>query len=198
MIPLEISQIDKAAKMLARAFKNDSEVVHYFPDEADRYKLLPMYHLVLKYGLNHGETYTTSPELEGIAVWLPPGETDLSMWKMIKCGAWSLPFTMRINFLYKYLNSLSNVKSSHHKNAASPHWYLFMIGVDPEYHGKGFASRLINPMLERIDREHLPCYLETTEKIYVPMYEHFGFKIVEFNNLSETPIGFWAMLREAR
>ena len=198
MIPLPISRIDEAAEMLSRAFKNDSELIHYFPDEADRDKLLPVYHLVLSYGIKYGEVYTTSTALEGVAVWLPPGETYLSIWKMIGCGAWTLPFKVPLPFLMKYINSLSNIKDSHFRNAPMPHWYLLMLGVDTEHQGKKLASRLLKPMLERIDREHLACYLETTEKIYVPLYEHFGFKAVESKYVPGTPVGFGAMLRDAR
>ena len=198
MISLPVSRIDEAAEMLARAFKNDSEVVHYFPDEADRDKLLPMYRLVLSYGIKYGEIYTTSPSMEGIAVWLPPGETDVSIWKLINCGAWTLPVKLPPLFLIKYINSLANVKSSHYKNAPMPHWYLFLLGVDTEHQKKGFASKLLKPMLDRFDREHSPCYLETTEEIYVPLYEHFGFKVIESKKVPGTPIGFWAMLRATR
>jgi GNAT superfamily N-acetyltransferase len=198
LIPLPVSQINHTAIVMARAFINDSEIVHYFPDEADRNKLLPMYRLVLDYGIKYGEVYTTSPALEGIAIWLPPGETDLSIWKMIKRGAWLLPFKMKPSFLFKYINSLANVKSSHHENAPFPHWYLFILCVDTEHQSKGFASKLLKPMLNRIDREHLPCYLETTEKIYVPLYTHFGFKVAESKKVPGTPVGFWAMLRQAR
>jgi GNAT superfamily N-acetyltransferase len=195
---LSVSQIDAATEVMVRAFKNDSEVVHYFPDEADRKKLKPMYRLVLDYSLKYGEAYTTSPALEGIALWLPPGATEVSIWEMIKCGAWTLPFKMSPSFLLQYINSLANVKSSHHENAPFTHWYLFILCVDTGYQSKGYASKLLKPMLARIDREHQPCYLETTEEIYVPLYKHFGFKVVEAKKVPGTPVGFWAMLRDAR
>jgi ribosomal protein S18 acetylase RimI-like enzyme len=198
LIPLSATQINDAARVLTRAFKNDSEVVYYFPNEADRENLLPLFQVELRYGLKYGEIYTTSPALEGIAIWLPPGETELSMWKMIKCGAWKLPFKMKPSFLYPYMNSVGNVLGGHHKNASFPHWYLMALCVDTRYQGQGFASKLLKPMLSRIDSEQLPCYLETTEEIYVPLYRHFGFEVIESIRIPGTPIIFRAMLREAR
>jgi hypothetical protein len=198
LIPLPVSQISQAAEVLARSFKNDSEILHYFPDESDRGKLLPVYRLILNYGLKYGEVNTTSPALEGIAIWLPPGKTHLSICRMIKSGAWMLPFKMPLSFLIRYINSLANIRSSHHENAPFPHWYLFILAVDTQHQGKGLAGRLLRPMLDRIDREHLPCYLETTEEINVPLYEHFDFEVVESKKVPGTPVGFWSMLRKAR
>ncbi len=48
-----------------------------------------------------------------------------------------------------------------HKRHASKHWYLLRPAVNPNYQGKGYASTLLKAMFARIDKEHLPCYLET-------------------------------------
>ena len=53
-------------------------------------------------------------------------------------------------------------------------------------------------MLARIDSEHLPCYLETTEERNVPFYERHGFKVVEIDKVQDTPMMFWAMLRDGQ
>ena len=51
-------------------------------------------------------------------------------------------------------------------------------------------------MLAGIDHEHLPCYLETTEQRNVPFYERHGFRVVGADQIPETPITLWAMLRD--
>jgi len=76
------------------------------------------------------------------------------------------------------------------------HWYLMVIGVDPMYQGRGYASALIKPTLAQIDREHLPCYLETNNERNVPIFEHYGFKVVEAGIIPGTNVSHWAMLRE--
>lgn len=51
-------------------------------------------------------------------------------------------------------------------------------------------------MFARIDREGLPCYLETQDEQNVPLYQHFGFKVVNKSTIPETKLTNWAMLRE--
>ncbi len=84
----------------------------------------------------------------------------------------------------------------HAELAPEKHWFLQLLGVAPEHQGKGHASRLLRPMLERLDEEGLPAYLETTNPVNVPRYEHFGFEVVREGMMPGTPIRFWCMLRD--
>ena len=34
-----------------------------------------------------------------------------------------------------------------------PHWYLAIMGVDPQWQGKGIGSKLMQPALETLDAE---------------------------------------------
>jgi len=76
------------------------------------------------------------------------------------------------------------------------HWFLQTIGVDPVFQGKGYASALLKAMLVRMDEEHLPCYLDTQNGDNVPIYQHYGFKVIEQVVIPGTEISHWAMLRE--
>jgi ribosomal protein S18 acetylase RimI-like enzyme len=67
--------------------------------------------------------------------------------------------------------------------------------VDHKFQGNGYASKLLRPMLKRLDEEVVPCYLETLEKHNVGLYEHFGFKVVDESNVPGTDLTNWAMLR---
>jgi N-acetylglutamate synthase-like GNAT family acetyltransferase len=75
------------------------------------------------------------------------------------------------------------------------HWFLQTIGIAPQFQGKGYAGKLLRPMLSKIDEEGLPCYLETLDEQNASLYEHFGFKIVDKSNVPETSLTNWAMLR---
>lgn len=77
------------------------------------------------------------------------------------------------------------------------HWFLQTIGIAPQFQGKGYAGKLLRPILSRINEEGLPCYLETLDEQNVSLYEYFGFKIVDKSNVPETSLTNWAMLREA-
>jgi len=161
---LSVSQIEPASEVVAQAFHNDSLTIHLFPNESDRASLLPVYRFTLNYGLLYGEVYVTSPDLEGIAVWLPPHETNMPIWKVLWAGAWSLPFRVNLLVLLRFLPLLRISAEVHKRYAPFPHWYLYLLCVAPEQHGKGYGSTLLKSMLARIDSERLPCYLETTEE----------------------------------
>ena len=88
-------------------------------------------------------------------------------------------------------------EKAHKRLAPFKHWYLQTIGVDPKFRGKGYAGRLIRPVLTKIDIQHLPCYLETFEE-NVPIYERFGFRTIERSSIPQTPFENWAMLRDAK
>ena len=90
------------------------------------------------------------------------------------------------------------IDSTHLRLAPFQHWFLQIIGVDPAHQGKGYAGKLLNPMLARIDNEGLPCYLETHDQKDVSLYEHFGFKVIEESTVTGTSLTNWSMLREVQ
>ena len=90
------------------------------------------------------------------------------------------------------------IDAVHDRLVPPQHWFLQAIGVSPQYQGKGYASKLLRPMLLRIDKEGLPCYLETLEEQNVRLYEHFGFKVIEESNVPNTNLTNWAMLRDIK
>lgn len=86
----------------------------------------------------------------------------------------------------------------HRKLVPYPHWYLQIIGVDPPYQGQGFSSQLLRPVLERIDRDRMTCFLETNNRKNVAIYQRFGFEIVSEDKMPGTEVTSFAMLRKAR
>ncbi len=58
-------------------------------------------------------------------------------------------------------------------------WYLMVIGVDPVSQGQGYASKLLKPMLARLDEDSLPGYPETQKEKNATLYQHFGFNVIE-------------------
>lgn len=77
------------------------------------------------------------------------------------------------------------------------YWRMFLspVAVDPTYQGKGYASKLIRPMLNRLDHHNLPCFLQTVNEKNVGLYKHYGFEVVEETKLPKTDLIVWSMLR---
>jgi ribosomal protein S18 acetylase RimI-like enzyme len=133
---------------------------------------------------------------EGVSTWLPPGKAPFSIWQIIR----SVPFSVLLQFGRQgaaQLQAYGRYEDHlHRKLVPYPHWYLQMLGVDPKYQGQGYSRQLVEPMLERIDRENLPCYLETSNRKNVSIYRRFGFELISEDIVPNTELTNFAMLRK--
>jgi ribosomal protein S18 acetylase RimI-like enzyme len=197
LVKLKKSHIKPAAEVMARAFRDYPIAQFVFPDIEDRAKRAHyMHQFVLSYCIQYGEVYTISEKLEGIAAWLPPDNAIASMWKLIRSGALLLMLKFGIESGRRGSMFSRYLESMHKRDAPFPHWYLWNIGVDPQFQAKGYASKLLRAMFDRIDKEGVPCYLETQREMNLPLYQHYGFKVVEQFIVPGTEFTNWAMLRD--
>jgi len=193
------SDIGPAAERLVQAFWNYPASVYAYPDELVRRKKLPyFFQYILHYCATYGEIYATSSGLEGIAAWLTSENFPMTAWKLLRSVPLPVFFSLGRESGQRMKSFGDYIDGVHKRLAPFEHWFLQTIGVAPEYQGKGYASRLLRPMLIRLDQEGLPCYLETVDKQDVPIYEHFGFKVMEESMVPGTDLTNWAMLREAQ
>lgn len=194
---LSKAQVGPAAEMLARSFLQDPKMISFVPDTGKTLALSRhILEFELRYGIMYGEAYATSPSLEGVAVWLPSEKAEISFWRALRAGAFRLRGTVGKEIMNNILSFSDYIDGLHRQHVPGSHWYLFFIGVDPAYQGKGFASRLIRPMLSRLDQEKKSCYLVTQNEQNVALYEHYGFAVVDHSTIPGTGVGHWEMFRE--
>ena len=197
LVRLERSQLKPAAEVLARAFYDDPLFTYYFPDASQRKNMSPrLFEFWLRYAVAYGEIYATSPDLEGIAVWLPSEKANQTLWGKIISGSFFLYVKLGREIMAKRRPVIEFVSLIHRLRAPFRHWYLEFIGVKPELQGKGYAGTLLRAMFARLDKERLPCYLETQNPDNVPIYQHYGFRVVEEVDIPGTGLRHFAMLRE--
>jgi len=190
---------DAGAAVLGRAFTEYEMLRYYFQDEAERHAVAVTFGFIaLSVCLKYGEAYASSAKMESVAAWLPPGKAPFGGWQIIR----SVPLSVLFRFgrqgasrMQAYGRYIDNM---HRKLVPYPHWYLQIIGVDPAYQGQGFSSQLVRPMLERIDREHLPCFLETNTEKNVAIYRRFKFEVVSEDKIPGTEVTSFAMLRKVQ
>jgi len=197
LMRLDKSQLKLASEVLARAFADDRQLVRFFSEPGKRQELLgAMFRMVLIQAIRHGEAYATSLAMEGVAIWLPSGAPSISPWEAIWGGGLAVIFKGGLDFMRRMKQDEDSVKGLRRHLAPIPHWYLAVLGVAPGSQGKGYASRLLRPVLARLDAEGLPAYLETTTEGYVALYRHFGFEVVQEVVLPGSGTRMWAMLRQ--
>ena len=194
---LDKEQIEPASQVLARAFVDDPELVPLVPEPKKRIELLrSLFRMSLDHAIKHGEVYAVSPKIEGVAVWLPSGIPEITLWQMLRSGGPGLLFRVGWKLMWKMKKDETFAARLRKRLAPTPHCYLAVLGVDPKFQGKGYASRLLKPMLKKLDVGEMPCYVETSTEEYVPLYKHFGFKVVHEAEMPGSGSRMWAMVRE--
>lgn len=197
LIRLTEDQIKRASKMVARAFQDDPLFIYYFPNADERSRKSPyLCEFLIRYGVIYGEVYATSPNLEGIAGWLPFWEAEITLERQDRSGVRELISKLGVKIVKMLISADKCISSLHKRYADFPHWNLKPFAVDPVYQGKGYGSILLRAKFAKIDEQNLPCYLFTNNEKNVPMYEHFGLEVVEEGIIPDTEVPIWAMLRK--
>jgi len=195
--PLAEEQIEQAGALLARAFHNNPLLVHMSPDEGERRRLSPVFlSAFVRYGHLAGEVSTTENALDGVAVWLPPDAVEMQPDLMDQAGINALPSTLGAEAFDRVMTVLGHFDALHKRDVKTRHWYLALIGVEPQRQRQGIAGRLLRPMLARADAERLPCYLETAEPANVPFYLKHGFETVVEEVEPKSGLRIWTFLRQ--
>jgi len=194
---LQRGSIDRSAVTLERAFSPDPLFTWVFPDPATRPAALQrLIRVPLEYGLRYGRV-TTSHEAKAACVWLPPGP-GMTIPRMIRSGALGVPFRTGFGPFVKFMTANETMDKIHKARVPEPHWYLAVVGVDPELQGQGAGSALVREGLALADRESKPCYLETSERRNLAFYERLGFVVLEEATLGKGGPKAWAMRRGPR
>ncbi len=126
------------------------------------------------------------------ALWSPPDR-----WKpgisdaLIQAPGAVRLFTWRLPGAIKVLSAVERV------HPTEPHWYLALLGTDPDFQGRGYGSAVLAPILERCDTEGTPAYLESSKEANVPFYERHGFEVTGTLDLAKgRGPRMWLMWRE--
>ncbi len=185
------AQVPALAQVLARAFFDDPIATFVFRSEARRLEALNKFHSIemSRMFLRYDETYTSS-DLRGAAIWAPPqarrpGLSDLL--RLASLGRYTLKNTIST------IRALAAIESRHPRE---PHFYLAVLGTDPPHQGKGVASAILQPVLNRCDEEGIPAYLESSKERNVPFYMRHGFKVTEELTLPYGGPKIWLMWRQ--
>jgi GNAT superfamily N-acetyltransferase len=185
--------VPQLADALARAFQHDPGFSHLLPDAGDRTeRLRGFFETELRgIGIPLGLAWTTD-EVVGGAIWLPP-------------EAWRVPVTTTLRELPSMagvfgrrlsLAFRSRLRMEGRHPRKPPHWYLAVMGVAPEWQGKGLGTALMRPGLDSLDAGGTPAYLEASTPRSRALYARHGFAVTgEFSLPSGGP-PLWQMWRE--
>jgi GNAT superfamily N-acetyltransferase len=180
------------ASTLARAFADDPVMDWFFPDPARRARYVErMFRLRVGSLLDLGETYTTDGHLGG-AVWAPPGRWELSPLRGLALMLRIVPMTRARTPLLA--TGWTKIDAVHPRE---PHYYLAILGTEPDAQGQGIGSALLAPVLDDCDRNEIPAFLESSKRSNLAFYARHGFRVTGELDLPEGP-HIWLMWRDPR
>ena len=171
--------------VFTRAFARDAIVRFLFPDDGtwpDRAALFFGHYFDVR--LAGGEiSVCEDGGVVGASLWNPPGGNRRGPgfveehWQRTVVAAIDPDEVARYESFKKVLEAMT---------PEEPHWYLGLLGTEPDRQGTGIARALLTPMLARADAEGAPVFLETGMAKNVAIYERFGFATIAE---SEVPSG---------
>jgi GNAT superfamily N-acetyltransferase len=180
---------------LAKAFWDDPVMLHLLPESTAnrRARLAKLISMEAVGSLKHDAVWST-PDGQAHAIWKPPGTWKVGGAELLKQLPTAIStFRGRLRLV---LSVLTQVENQHPVDP--PHWYLAVLGCEPDGQGKGKGSACMQPVLEQCDTEGLPAYLESSKEKNIPLYERYGFKVTDELRLVKGGPPLWPMWREPR
>jgi len=117
----------------------------------------------------HGTAYV-SADFCGVALWLPPG---------VHPNGDALEAVFRDTATSEHLDDLlATFEKMGESHPEEPHWYLPLVGVEPNAQGRGLGGALMRHALARCDREGAIAYLESSNPRNISLYERHGFEVM--------------------
>jgi GNAT superfamily N-acetyltransferase len=187
------SRLEEMAAISARAFtaKNDPIGNYMFELEPDKATLqLDFFRSLVTSAPEDSILMGTSPKLEAISIWFPPGSQDESgghAESKEAYGACSKETRSRVAAVLEAIETLII------ECAPARHWYLHLVAVDPAFMNQGLSTRLILPVLQFSDDQKLPGTLVTQHEGNIALYQHLGFRVIKSRNVPSTKLNFWFM-----
>ena len=204
--------LEAATAVLARGFAQEPGNLELFPDPEIRRRLAELVfgsqlRIWMPYATVHG--VEVEGRLGGVAIWHPPHVRARSLTgaagsvtgllaqaptvarALPHLSATLLRHGRRAPRLVRARNRAVRVASR------GPAWHLAFLATDPDFRGRGLARRLLDHVLRRCDADGLAAWLETTDPVNPPLYEHFGFETVAHIEDAAWLPGHWVMRREA-
>jgi GNAT superfamily N-acetyltransferase len=177
---LDKREIPQTTRMLARSFDDSPLMVHCVPNDRRRPSILRSFFRASIRDARPFDSVFVARDLDrvlGASVWLPPGRHPPSTLRQLR----QMTSTFKLGPMAPgaVRPSLRYLRAAEQAHPKTTHWYLAVLGVDPEFQGKGLGSRLLESVLARADAEERPAYLETDKEQNLAFYARFRFGLVD-------------------
>ena len=184
------AETSRVTDVVSEAFLDDPTWSWAFPDPAVRRQ---WWTFCIREALRYPWTFSTEG-FETVSVWIPPDGSELSPGAELSVPARLIDLVGdRASDVGELLERFGR---AHPRD--EPHYYLSLLGTAREHRGRRLGMALLEENLARIDAEHMPAYLESSNPNNNHRYESVGFVAVSsFQAPSDGPAvtGMWRAKR---
>jgi ribosomal protein S18 acetylase RimI-like enzyme len=186
--------IPELARMLTRAFLDDPVAIWAYPPDRLRPRALERFQATrLRQLVVQGEVWTTD-DLCCAALWAPP----LHWHSSLRETAQLLPAFAHPRLMVRMpLVAVGWELLERAHPRTPPHFYLAVLGTDPDAQGRGLGSAVLQGVLEQCDSDGVAAYLESSKERNVDFYARHGFRVLDEIKLLRGPT-MWKMWRDPR
>lgn len=176
-------RFDHAARLLARATADEAMIRYALcRDRATRERaLVPVYRAWLAAFSPFAEIHsaTLDDRLVAVGVRIPPGSYPLRRRSLPRVLLRLVPGFIRMAIACRGAMTFlrAGFANEPHQPRGRPYWYLNILGVEPEFQGRGIGKRMAREVLERADAAGVGCYLETYGEGTKALYLKRGFHV---------------------
>lgn len=178
--------------MLSRAFFDDPVAEWAWRQDDLRPRALELFQEIRLHQLLADEEVWTTDDLGAAALWAPPGR-----WRktVAQDAVFGRCFMAPRLFARMPLVAAGWFAMERKHPSTPPHYYLAVLGTDPERQGEGLGSALMRPVLEQCDRDGVGAFLESSKERNIDFYARHGFRVIEEIRLLRGP-RMWKMWRD--
>jgi GNAT superfamily N-acetyltransferase len=188
----DAGDVPALTRMLVRAYMDDPVAVWMCRASGLRSRLLAgLYSGRLGRMVADGGVWTNAARSSG-AVWMAPGCSQAGV--RPNATLFGCALDPRLAIRLPLLAAGQRKMTSVHPRTP-PHWYLSLLGTDPDAQGHGLGSAVLQPVLQQCDIDGVGAYLESSKPGNLDFYARFGFHVTGELQLPRGP-KLWPMWRE--
>jgi hypothetical protein len=188
--------IKLCAELMSMAFHDDPSIRYLLGGQNMGSEDWRYFNTILKAVYTQCVMLSTDDKLNNLLILFPPQLKTVPILNFFANGGAALPGRFSRGLLKRTINYENNCKSVKSRFITPETWYCMCFVVLPEMQGQGLGSSLIKPVLNALDSQNIPIYLETHKVINTETYKHLGFNMVDVSVIPGTKISQYAMLRE--
>ena len=114
---LHKKDLPQASEVMADAFQHDPIWKAIFEDVPNiEDKVNVFYETPLRHCLKYGEVYASSDKLEGIAAWVPGDFAEMTVWRLVRSGAFRTGMKMGFKLAKRMQPALAPIEHDRKEN----------------------------------------------------------------------------------